>query len=207
MAFWVRKAGLLTSCSHPSSSPYPHRLEKVKFGVPLHEVCKNNIPGPLLVLILKLNKEAPQRKDVFRAPGNSQAMKKLILYLQSGRLVNVENYSVYTIASVLKKFLRKIPGGIFGREGEAELFEIVDIDDEYIQQERIHRSVQFSSCYQPTFLSSFFIHFAALYAMPCYATLMQKRPRGLPSVEWYGWRILYTNCVCPFDTVMKRRRQ
>ncbi|XP_055526763.1 uncharacterized protein LOC129719459 isoform X4 [Wyeomyia smithii] len=129
---------VVTSCGHPGS-PYPHRLEKVKFGVPLDEVCKNDIPGPLLVLILKLNKEAPFRKDVFRAPGHQGAMKKLIHFLQQGRLVNVDNYSVYTIASVLKKFLRKIPGGVFGRDGETELFQIVDIDDELIQQEKIHK--------------------------------------------------------------------
>ncbi|XP_053684925.1 uncharacterized protein LOC128734659 [Sabethes cyaneus] len=129
---------VVTSCGHPGS-PYPHRLEKVKFGVPLDEVCKNDIPGPLLVLILKLNKEAPFRKDVFRAPGHQGAMKKLIHFLQQGRLVNVDNYSVYTIASVLKKFLRKIPGGVFGRDGETELFQIVDIDDELVQQEKIHK--------------------------------------------------------------------
>ncbi|XP_049288915.1 uncharacterized protein LOC125766880 isoform X2 [Anopheles funestus] len=129
---------VVTSCGHPGT-PYPNRLEKVKFGVPLEDVCKNDIPGPLLVLILKLNKEAPCRKDVFRAPGNQGAMKKLIHFLQQGRLVNVDNYSVYTIASVLKKFLRKIPGGVFGREGEAELFQIVDLDDEVQQQEKIHR--------------------------------------------------------------------
>ncbi|XP_063708354.1 unconventional myosin-IXAb isoform X1 [Culicoides brevitarsis] len=140
MSSWASKSGLglLTSCSH-SQTPYPNRLEKVKFGVPLSEVCKNDIPSALLVLILKLNKEAPLRKDVFRAPGNVSAMKNLIHFLQSGRLVNVDNYSVYTIASVLKKFLRKIPGGIFGRDGEAELFEIVEIDDEPVSQERIHR--------------------------------------------------------------------
>ncbi|XP_058065678.1 uncharacterized protein LOC131215305 [Anopheles bellator] len=129
---------VVTSCGHPGAQ-YPHRLEKVKFGVPLEEVCKNDIPGPLLVLILKLNKEAPFRKDVFRAPGNQGAMKKLIHFLQQGRLVNVDNYSVYTIASVLKKFLRKLPGGVFGREGEAELFQIVDLDDEIEQREKIHR--------------------------------------------------------------------
>jgi hypothetical protein len=39
-----------------------------------------------------------------------------------GRLVNIQNYSVNTIASVLKKFLRKIPGGIFGPDNEALLF-------------------------------------------------------------------------------------
>ncbi|KAI4488980.1 hypothetical protein M0804_004478 [Polistes exclamans] len=101
---------VVTSCGHTSVPPYPRRLEKVKFGVPLDEVCKHDIPGPLLVLILKLNKEAPLRKDIFRAPGHQGNMKKLIHFLQTGRLVNMDNFSVYTIASVLKKFLRKIPG-------------------------------------------------------------------------------------------------
>lgn len=69
---------VVTSCGHPSSvPPYPRRLEKsvlfilnfpvfilcwfiqsfvfcrVKFGVPLDEVCKNDIPGPLLVSFCK----------------------------------------------------------------------------------------------------------------------------------------------------------
>ncbi|XP_052848374.1 rho GTPase-activating protein 20 isoform X7 [Drosophila gunungcola] len=133
---------VVTSCGHPATAPaYPYRLEKVKFGVPLEEVCKhnNNIPGPLLVLILKLNKESPHRRDVFRAPGHQGAMKKLIHFLQAGRLVNVDNYSVFTIASVLKKFLRKIPNGIFGRSGEMELFAINDLQNEVEQTERLHR--------------------------------------------------------------------
>ncbi|KAH8246175.1 hypothetical protein KR038_001823 [Drosophila bunnanda] len=133
---------VVTSCGHPATAPaYPYRLEKVKFGVPLEEVCKhnNNIPGPLLVLILKLNKESPNRRDVFRAPGHQGTMKKLIHFLQAGRLVNVDNYSVFTIASVLKKFLRKIPNGIFGRSGEMELFAINDLQNESEQTERLHR--------------------------------------------------------------------
>jgi hypothetical protein len=44
-----------------------------------------------------------------------------------GRLVNIHSFSVNTIASVLKQFLRKIPGGIFGRENEAILFTLVSI--------------------------------------------------------------------------------
>ncbi|XP_030372878.1 putative mediator of RNA polymerase II transcription subunit 26 isoform X3 [Scaptodrosophila lebanonensis] len=136
---------VVTSCGHPgpSAPAYPYRLEKVKFGVPLEEVCKsnNNIPGPLLVLILKLNKESPSRRDVFRAPGHQGAMKKLIHFLQAGRLVNVDNFSVYTIASVLKKFLRKIPNGIFGRNGEMELFAINELLNEAEQTERLHRLI------------------------------------------------------------------
>nr|XP_022901435.1 uncharacterized protein LOC111414351 isoform X2 [Onthophagus taurus] len=131
---------VVTSCGHPSA-PYPRRLEKVKFGVPLEEVCKNDIPGPLLVLILKLNKEAPLRKDVFRAPGHQGAMKKLTHFLQTGRLINMDNFSVYTIASVLKKFLRKIPGGVFGREVEHQFFEIIDMTDLKAQRDKIHRII------------------------------------------------------------------
>lgn len=99
----------------------------MKFGVPLEQVCSNHneLPGPLLVLILKLNKEAPYKKDVFRAPGHQSNMKKLIHCLQTGRLVNIDHYSVYTIASVLKKFLRKLPGGLFGSSLEALLFELI----------------------------------------------------------------------------------
>ena len=54
------------------------------------------------VLILKINKQGPYKKDVFRAPGHQGNIKKLTHFLQTGRLVNIEHYSVYTIASVLK---------------------------------------------------------------------------------------------------------
>lgn len=134
-----RRAASVVACGYPNTDPYPKRIEKVKFGVPLDEVCKSNIPGPLLVLILKLNKEAPQIKDIFRAPGHQGAMKKLIHCLNNGRLVNITDYSVYTIASVLKKFLRKIPNGIFGPEAEMELFRIINMEDENEQQQNIHR--------------------------------------------------------------------
>ncbi|CAL4069885.1 unnamed protein product [Meganyctiphanes norvegica] len=133
-------SNVVTSCGH-TNVPYPRRLEKVKFGCPLEQVCKNDIPGPLLVLILKLNKEGPAKKDVFRAPGHQGSMKKLIHFLQNGRLVNIDNFSVYTIASVLKKFLRKLPDGIFGQEGERELFSIIQLSDTERQRDRIHRLI------------------------------------------------------------------
>ncbi|XP_054159186.1 uncharacterized protein LOC128957448 isoform X2 [Oppia nitens] len=121
--------------------PYPTRMEKVKFGTPLESVCgaHNDIPGPLLVMILKLNKEAPFKKDVFRAPGHQANMKKLIHFLQNGRLVNIDNYSVYTIASVLKKFLRKLPSGVFGTEREQRLFQIIEWENVEEKRQEIHR--------------------------------------------------------------------
>lgn len=138
MATWARRmhrraatiGNVVTSCGHSNPSSYPRRIEKVKFGVPLDQVCKNDIPAPLLVLILKLNKEAPYKKDIFRAPGHQANMKKLIHFMQNGRLVNIDNFSVYTIASVLKKFLRKIPDGIFGADREERLFQIIECSEE-----------------------------------------------------------------------------
>ncbi|XP_066941970.1 protein FAM13A isoform X15 [Macrobrachium rosenbergii] len=129
-------------CS-PCTHPYPPywTIGRVKFGVSLEQVCKNDIPGPLLVLILKLNKEGPTKKDVFRAPGHQGSMKKLIHFLQNGRLVNIDNFSVHTIASVLKKFLRKLPDGIFGREGEQELFSIIQLSDTEQQRDQIHHLI------------------------------------------------------------------
>lgn len=78
MSAWARRVHrgatslgqAVASCG--GAAPYPMRLEKVKFGVPLEQVCTagQDLPAPLLVLVLKLNKEAPTKKDVFRAPGH-----------------------------------------------------------------------------------------------------------------------------------------
>ena len=96
----------------------PNFFFRVKFGVPLDQVCKRDIPGPLLVMLLKLNKEGPFKKDVFRAPGHQVRntttcfsnlsrvpkspnyhvfpfqgnMRKLIHFLQQGRLVNIHSF-------------------------------------------------------------------------------------------------------------------
>lgn len=53
-------------------------------------------------------------------------------------MVNIDSYSVYTIASVLKKFLRKIPGGIFGYENEIKLFNVIKLDDNEMKRQQIH---------------------------------------------------------------------
>lgn len=134
---------VMTSCAsaQPQHVQYHRRLEKVKFGVPLDMVCKKDIPGPLLMMLLKLNKEGPFKRDVFRAPGHQGNMRKLIHFLQQGRLVNIQNYSVNTIASVLKKFLRKIPGGIFGPDNEANLFRMVNIEDQDERRDAVYRIV------------------------------------------------------------------
>lgn len=74
----------------------------------------------------------------------AQVIQFLLLFLspsscQTGRLVNIDNFNIYTIASVLKKFLSKIPGGIFGSGVEARLFEISEWDDIDLKREEINK--------------------------------------------------------------------
>jgi len=134
---------VVSACtSEGSTRHYPRRLEKVKFGVDLNQVCKKNIPGPLLLILLKLNKEGPFRRDVFRAPGHQGNMRKLIHFLQQGRIINIQNFSVNTIASVLKKFLRKLPGGIFGPENEKILFQVMKGDNEEEKKRTIQSMIE-----------------------------------------------------------------
>ncbi|XP_022647884.1 uncharacterized protein LOC111244758 isoform X2 [Varroa destructor] len=104
-----------------------NQTEPVKFGCALEDTCRahGDIPGPLLVLVLCINKLGPHKRDVFRAPGHQGNVKKLTEFLEQGRLVNLDKFSVHTLASVLKKFLRKIPGGIFGSDIESSLLEAI----------------------------------------------------------------------------------
>ncbi len=109
------------------------------------------------VLLLKVNKEGPLKKGIWRAPGNQAQVRKLIHVMQHGRLVNIANFSVYTAASVIKvnllwfiatmfnliwpfslrfqKFLAKLPVGIFGSDNEHKLFGIVELEEPEKQRE------------------------------------------------------------------------
>ncbi|KAL3100174.1 hypothetical protein niasHT_029904 [Heterodera trifolii] len=118
--------GMVLCGSDEMEQRYRGRIEKVKFGVPVNEAFCPDIPATLLVLLLKVNKEGPLKKDIWRAPGNQAQVRKLSHIMQHGRLVNISNISVYTAASVIKRFLAKLPGGIFGVENERQLFEVAE---------------------------------------------------------------------------------
>ncbi|KRZ72758.1 hypothetical protein T10_3836, partial [Trichinella papuae] len=125
--------------SDESRAPFIRRIEKVKFGVPASEAFLHDIPATLLVLLLRVNKLGPLKKDIWRAPGNQAHVRKLIHIMQHGRLVNIDNFSVYTAASVIKKFLSKLSGGIFGVENEERLFESLEIQDTHKRREAVCR--------------------------------------------------------------------
>uniref|UniRef100_A0A915DKS9 Uncharacterized protein n=1 Tax=Ditylenchus dipsaci TaxID=166011 RepID=A0A915DKS9_9BILA len=74
-------------CGTDEQHRYRGRIEKVKFGVPISEAFSHDIPATLLVLLLKVNKEGPLKR-IYGEPRESG-----------------------TTASVIKKFLAKLPGG------------------------------------------------------------------------------------------------
>ena len=45
-----------------------------------------NFPFVFQVMLLKINKEGPYKKDVFRAPGHQGNTRKLIHFLQQGKI-------------------------------------------------------------------------------------------------------------------------
>lgn len=102
---------------------YRGKIEKVRFGTRIEDAFPKEIPATLLVLLLKVNKEGPAKKDIWRAPGNHAQIRTLARHMRDGTLVNISHFDEKTVASVIKLFLSKIPGGIFGHENEKRLFE------------------------------------------------------------------------------------
>ncbi|VDP25533.1 unnamed protein product [Soboliphyme baturini] len=139
----MKNSTLMVQCFNADDrrSGFVRSIEKVKFGVPVTEALLHDIPATLLVLLLSVNKLGPLKKDIWRAPGNQAHVRKLIHGMQHGHLVNVDNFSVYTAASVIKKFLSKLPGGIFGRENEEHLFRMLDVEDSRKKREAICRVI------------------------------------------------------------------
>ena len=73
----------------------------------------------------------------------------ICFFVTQGRLVNIQNYSLNTIASVMKKFLRKIPGGIFGPQNEAAIFNILKMEDSQDQMKAVNRLMKYEIFLKP----------------------------------------------------------
>ncbi|KAI6216314.1 RhoGAP domain protein [Aphelenchoides fujianensis] len=106
---------------------YRGRIEKVKFGVPISEAFSHDIPATLLVLLLKVNKEGPLKKDIWRAPGNQAQVRKLSHIMQHGRLVNISHISVNSCPNCR--------AGSSDPENEKQLFETMQSPDSETQRQ------------------------------------------------------------------------
>ncbi|XP_064440086.1 rho GTPase-activating protein 20-like, partial [Mirounga angustirostris] len=110
---WACCLGSSTSqhsqCTTPPSSK-PGQL----FGVSLMDVCdKDNLPLPILDMLSFINQKGPLTECIFSKSPNIKSTRVIKEKLNSGVKVDLYSESVHVFASVLKDFLRNIPGSIF----------------------------------------------------------------------------------------------
>ncbi|XP_044113616.1 rho GTPase-activating protein 20 isoform X1 [Neovison vison] len=112
-AFWRGSSTHLDNLPVSPTSPVPGQL----FGVSLPSICENdNLPKPVLDMLFFLNQKGPLTKGIFRQSANVKSCRELKEKLNSGVEVHLDCESVFVIASVLKDFLRNIPGSIFSSD-------------------------------------------------------------------------------------------
>nr|KAF6463934.1 hypothetical protein HJG63_000907 [Rousettus aegyptiacus] len=106
-------------CTHQDNSPVsptspvPGQI----FGVSLSSLCENDsLPKPLLDMLCFLSQKGPLTKGIFRLSANVKSCRELKEKLNSGSEVHLDCESVFVIASVLKDFLRNIPGSVFSSD-------------------------------------------------------------------------------------------
>ncbi|XP_053396815.1 uncharacterized protein LOC123551316 isoform X1 [Mercenaria mercenaria] len=115
------------------------RHQKIKFGAPLSTALKNGyLPIPMVELLVYVAREGLNTRDIFRRPGNPNDTRRVVKRLSEGKPVIFQNYSFYTLASVIKKFLLSIPGGVFSPEGEESLLKTLTIGHKMEQYDAIH---------------------------------------------------------------------
>ncbi|KAM8812517.1 rho GTPase-activating protein 20 isoform 2-T2 [Rhynchonycteris naso] len=112
-AFWRGSSTHLDNLSISPTSPMPGQL----FGVSLPNICENdNLPKPVLDMLVFLNQKGPFTKGIFRQSANVRSCRELKEKMNSGVEVQLDCESIFVIASVLKDFLRNIPGSIFSSD-------------------------------------------------------------------------------------------
>ncbi|XP_010374516.2 rho GTPase-activating protein 20 [Rhinopithecus roxellana] len=112
-AFWRGSSTHLDNLPTSPTSPMPGQL----FGISLPNICENdNLPKPILDMLFFLNQKGPLTKGIFRQSANVKSCRELKEKLNSGVEVHLDCESIFVIASVLKDFLRNIPGSIFSSD-------------------------------------------------------------------------------------------
>ncbi|XP_007115349.1 rho GTPase-activating protein 20 isoform X4 [Physeter macrocephalus] len=112
-AFWRGSSTHLDNLPTSPTSPVPGQL----FGVSLPNICENdNLPKAVLDMLFFLNQKGPLTKGIFRQSANVKSCRELKEKLNSGAEVQLDCESIFVIASVLKDFLRNIPGSTFSSD-------------------------------------------------------------------------------------------
>ncbi|XP_070465321.1 rho GTPase-activating protein 20-like isoform X3 [Equus przewalskii] len=108
-------------------SPKPGQL----FGVSLGDVCeRDSLPPSLLDMLCFIKQKGPLTEGIFRKSANMKLCRALKETLNAGDKVNLDCESVLVVASVLKDFLRNIPGSVFTSDLYAKWVTITDGENE-----------------------------------------------------------------------------
>lgn len=109
MGLWWGASSRLGHWPMSPTSPMPGQL----FGVSLPSVCQNDYP-PRLVwdMLFYLSDKGPLTQGTFRQRAGVTSCRELKENLSSGAEVHLHRESASVVASVLKDFLRSIPGSI-----------------------------------------------------------------------------------------------
>ncbi|OWF40173.1 uncharacterized protein LOC110464123 isoform X3 [Mizuhopecten yessoensis] len=149
------------------------RHQKIKFGAPLSHNIKNGyLPVPLVEILIYIAHEGMNTADLFRRPGNPSDTRHIVKRMTEGKPVIYQNYNMYTLASVVKKFLLRLPDGIFGQNGEETLLSVLSLGHKMEQYEAVHE----------------------------YITSLQQAHQQLVSLLFGIWFTMINNCDINFMT-------
>ncbi|KAL7834221.1 hypothetical protein SRHO_G00284680 [Serrasalmus rhombeus] len=101
------------------------------FGIPLASVCQDgNLPRPIMDILCVLYHEGPKTLGIFRRSANAKSCRVLKERLNSGHHVPLHGESVFTAASLLTEFLRRLPDSVLGCELYEDWTEAMEADDQ-----------------------------------------------------------------------------
>ncbi|XP_034972118.2 rho GTPase-activating protein 20 [Zootoca vivipara] len=118
--------------------PSPTSAQGKLFGHPLPE----KLPKPILDMLSFLNQEGPFTEGIFRRSASAKSCRELKEKLDSGAEVNLLSESILVIASVLKDFLRNIPGSVFSSQLCDQWVSLMDEGNDEEKIKSIHRLME-----------------------------------------------------------------
>ncbi|XP_070319945.1 rho GTPase-activating protein 20-like [Odocoileus virginianus] len=126
-AFWC-SSRTREDNQHPRLPP---TKPKQLFGAPLEDVCDNDtLPTPILDMLSFINQKGPFTEGIFRKSASIKSCRALKEKLNSGDKVHLDDESILVVASVLKDFLRNIPGSIFSASLYDKWLDVIDQGNE-----------------------------------------------------------------------------
>lgn len=108
--FWRGSNTHLDNIPLSPTSSTPGKL----FGLSLPTICENdNLPKAIMDMLSVLCQDGPFTRGIFRRSANAKSCKEMKERLNAGFHVDFACESIFVTASVLKDFLRNIPGSVF----------------------------------------------------------------------------------------------